>query len=326
MLTLEPVGKLTRDLRNAAATLSAGEARFLVDSYYAMQDYRIAAANQVRALTKTAEPHETLTWFGAQTAALEAQVQKALDVYSMSRREGRWARAQYGIGPVIAAGLLAHIDPAKAHTAGAIWRYAGLDPSVTWPRADAAAEWMRDQDGDAEALLVLGAAHFGRDVTSLRRLATTEPSGKAKALTKTSLAKALARRPWNAALKVLCWKLGQSFMKFHGNEECFYGRIYAERKALEVSRNEAGDFAGQASAKLAAFKIRDADTKATYEAGRLPAGRLELRAERYAVKLFLAHFQAVMFEVHRGTAPPRPYVIERLGHAHVIAPPGWPCD
>ena len=63
------------------------------------------------------------------------------------------------------------------------------------------------------------------------------------------------KRPWNAQLKVLCWKLGESFVKVSGNEKAFYGRIYKERKALEMAKNEAGEYAAQAAAKLEKFKI-----------------------------------------------------------------------
>ena len=38
--------RLTRDLKNAARTLSDAEARFLVDAYYMMQRDRIRASNQ----------------------------------------------------------------------------------------------------------------------------------------------------------------------------------------------------------------------------------------------------------------------------------------
>ena len=44
-------------------------------------------------------------------------------------------------------------------------------------------------------------------------------------------------RPWNADLKVLVFKIGQSFMKFSGSEKCIYGHLYLERKAFEWERN-----------------------------------------------------------------------------------------
>lgn len=131
-LDLDPVARLTRDLRNAARTLSADEARFLVDSYYAMQRDRIRAAHQTRTLAAGAEPHDTMQWLLDQREVLEHQVARALDAYSASSPVGEWARSICGIGPIIAAGLLAHIDITKAPSAGHIWRFAGLDPTVKW--------------------------------------------------------------------------------------------------------------------------------------------------------------------------------------------------
>jgi len=39
-----------------------------------------------------------------------------------------------GIGPVITAGLLAHLDITQAPTAGHFWRFAGLDPTCKWEK------------------------------------------------------------------------------------------------------------------------------------------------------------------------------------------------
>jgi hypothetical protein len=118
-MPMGPVGRLTRDIAASAATLTANEARSLVDAYYAMQGNRIRAHNQVTALSKSGEPHQVLAWFEEQDEALEQQVRRALDKYSAASPLGRWARGVVGIGPVIAAGLLAHIDLEKAPDGGA---------------------------------------------------------------------------------------------------------------------------------------------------------------------------------------------------------------
>jgi hypothetical protein len=264
----ESIQRLTADLRSASTELGRSEARFLVDSYYSMQDQRKALSNELRALYKSDEPHDTVAFFSAQFELLENEIKKALDAYSDSDQLGRWARSQYGVGPVITAGLLAHIDISRARTAGAIWRYAGLDPSSKWEKGQ--------------------------------------------------------KRPWNAHLKVLCWKLGDSFKKFHNQDECFYGKLYEQRKTFEVERDEAGGNAATAKNTLEERNIRDKATKETYEAGHLPAGRLDLRAMRWAVKIFLAHYQEVGWTIATGTPPPDPYPISHLGHAHRIMPPNWP--
>lgn len=131
---LAPIARLTRDLRDAARTLSDTEARFLVDAYYAMQRDRIRAGHQSRSLAANEEPHAVMAWLAGQRETLEDQVRRALDAYSASHPVGQWARSICGIGPVIAAGLLANIDIKKAPTVGHIWRFAGLDPTVMWEK------------------------------------------------------------------------------------------------------------------------------------------------------------------------------------------------
>ena len=131
---LVSVQRLTRDLANAAVTLTDDEARFLVDAYYMMQEDRIRSAHQVRSLGESQEPNSVLAWLFQQSETLENQIRRALDKYSASNDLGEWARSVVGIGPVIAAGLLAHIDIEKAPTVGHIWRFAGLDPTSKWEK------------------------------------------------------------------------------------------------------------------------------------------------------------------------------------------------
>lgn len=131
---LNPVQRLSKDLAAAAVTLSDAEARFLVDTYYNMQENRIRAGGQLRAIKD--EPHEVLTWFEEQASTLENQVKRALDKYTSAHPMGEWMRGIYGIGPVISAGLLAHIDITKAPTAGHIWRFAGQDPTDEWKKGE----------------------------------------------------------------------------------------------------------------------------------------------------------------------------------------------
>lgn len=260
----EELAILKRDLKAAATTLSEKEARFLVDFYYQMQDYRISTGNQVRSMAD--EPHGTIAFFGGQMDTLERQIRSVLDTWSRSSELGQWARRQKGIGPVITAGLLAHIDIRKAPTAGHIWRFAGLDPTVTWDKGQ--------------------------------------------------------KRPWNASLKVICWKIGESVVKVSGSDDAFYGQLYKQRKELELERNEAGAFADQAAHVLATKKIgKDTEAYKQYSAGKLPPAHLHARAKRYSVKLFLAHFWEVGYRLTFGCEPPLPYPVAHLNHAHHIKAP-----
>ncbi len=260
----DPVKRLSRDLAKAATTLSASEARYLVDAYYQMQDDRKRAHNQVRSMET--EPHEVLAWLAEQSETLEGQIKRALDQYTDANPVGKWMKNVYGIGPVIAAGLLAHIDIEKAPTAGHIWRYAGLDPTSKWGKGE--------------------------------------------------------KRPWNADLKTLCWKIGQSFMKFSNKEECFYGKLYRERKLYEQQRNDSGANAELCQRILSEKKFsKDTDAFGHLTGGKLPPAQIDARARRWAVKMFLSHVHAFWYEHHFKTKPPKPFAIEHLGHAHMIDPP-----
>jgi hypothetical protein len=258
--------RLTRDIREATRTLKPREARYLVDLYYQVQDYRISTKNQSDSMGRDEEPHETIDFFGAQMRAFENQIKKVLDDWTDKHALGVWAKGQVGIGPVISAGLLAHIDFDKATNPSKIWRYAGLDPSVKWEK------------------------------------------GKV--------------RPWNASLKVVCWKAGESFVKFSNHERCLYGKLYQERKALEIQRNEAGKFAEQAKNILASKNFsKDTDAYKAYIQGILPPAHIHARAKRFAVKIFLSHFWQKGYEIHYGKTPPDPYVFSELGHADRIPVP-----
>lgn len=266
----EAIEKLTKDLRSASRLLGQREARYLVDSYYQIQDFRIAVAAQIR--QAEGEPNRVLSWLLESMRVLERNLQRALGDFASEYTAGRWAQSICGIGPVISAGMLAHIDIRRARTVGHIWRFAGLDPSVKWEKKQ--------------------------------------------------------KRPWNAQLKVLCWKAGESFIKVKSNKNDFYGRYYDERKKHELERNERGDNRETAERTLSEKKFnKSTEAYKHLSAGFLPPGQLHARARRFAVKLFLSHLHHVMFEDYYGDKPPLPYAFEQLpaeDHRHYIEPPNWP--
>jgi hypothetical protein len=263
---LEPLKRLTKDLLNASRTLTTHQARFLVDAFYMLQKNRIAAAHQVRTLTASEEPHAVIEWLEAQNEMLEGQIKRALDKWSDGQPVGEWAKSICGIGPVIASGLLAHIDITKAPTVGHIWSFAGLNPSKSWNRGE--------------------------------------------------------KRPYNAALKTLTtFKLGESFVKVQNNDNDIYGRVYAERKRMEIERNDALVFQGAAAERMGKVG-KSTEAYKAYKIGKLPPAHIHARARRYAVKLFLAHYHAVAFYVQYGLMPAFPYVFQHMeGHVDFIAPP-----
>ena len=294
--------KVTKDLVVFARGMSRRDARLLVDAYYQMQSDRMRSVARAREAAEAGEPSMVLSWLGDRSQQLEDSLRRLLTAYSGTHPVGMWMRAQVGIGPVTSAGLLAHIDMERAPTVGHIWRVAGLDPTSKW-----------------------------------------EKGGK---------------RPWSADFKKLCYLIGESFVKVSGNPQAYYAQVYLKRKRYEWENNLQGQYADQCDAKLADTKIVDADTRAWYtgkydtvafdyrEVGystaygnprpheaepgcgvkMLPPGRIHLRAKRYAVKLFLSHVHDVWYREIHGAAPPLPYPIAHLGHAHYLKPPPAPVE
>lgn len=258
--------KLAKDLKEAASTLTTQEVRFLVDTYYNYQNNRIRAANQVRAMAVSGEPHLVIDWLNKQNRGLEASIKGALDIYTRSKPLGRWSTSITGIGPIISAGLMSHIDFKIANTAGKIFSFAGIAPGQEWKKGE--------------------------------------------------------KRPWNASLKVLTFKAGDCFVKFHNHKNDHYGKYYVLRKAEEAAKNLKGEYAGQAAEILSKKTFRkDTKAKEAYEAGKLPDGHIHARARRYATKIFLSHFHTVGFWLEHHVAPPAPYPIAHMGHLDYIPPP-----
>jgi hypothetical protein len=342
---MQPIARLHRDLKSGIATLTGQEVRFLVDAYYATQHYRIQAKNQIRAATAPAEPqpegdesdddavaaeepHDVLSWHFKQMKAHEDEIKKVLDAWTNVEPSGMgaWSKEIIGIGPVLAAGLLAHIDITKAPTAGHIWSFAGLNPNAEWIGKEKAREIVKtvaDSGAISTDQIDELARILGRNAESLQRMARFGGKGKPDLARPTtlSLTRALSRRPWNAALKVICWKIGQSFVKVSGNENARYGQLYRQRKAYEAANNERGLYAEQAAKELTEKRYGD-DTAAKkfYLDGKLPPAHIQARAERWTTKIFLSHWQAEAYRRHFGVEPPAPFPIAILNHAHVIQP------
>jgi hypothetical protein len=263
--------RLDKDLREIAKRMSPLEARFMVDTYYAIQRDRIRTGNRYKRTLVDAEPNALISHIFKQAKTQEETIAVSLDVYTANHPVGSWLRSNIGIGPVIAAGLIGYIPIEKSRYAGQLWSFAGLNPTVVWKKGE--------------------------------------------------------KRPWNANLKVLCWKLGESFVKFSntkdkdGNPIMNYGTFYQRRKVVEISRNERGLNAEIAKQLLEKFDWKnDTVAKAKLLEGKLSDGHIHARAKRYAVKLFLSHMHETWWTYVFGERPELCYPISKLGHKTYIPP------
>ena len=329
------LGRLTKAMKAEAASMGRDEARYLVDAYYQIQDYRKSTANQVRAGQQAvdAPPMDVIGWLAGHMGGLEGRIAALLKAWALEQPVGAWSMSITGVGPIIAAGLLAHIDIRKAPTAGHVWRFAGLDPSVEWLGKDGAVKLVHEalgrksgplEPGDLD-LVALATNRRAENIDALMHLPGKD--GKAPPQTVAQLCAVMARKPWNGDLKTLCWKIGECFVKVSGHEDDVYGHAYQERKAWETQRNLDGLYREQAERKLARFNIgKDTDAYKAYSQGMLPPAHLNERAKRWAVKLFLSHWHHVAYEVEHGRPPDKPYILSREegGHTHYLTPPNWP--
>jgi hypothetical protein len=198
------------------------------------------------------------------------------------------------------------------------WMHAGekviSNKLAQWVESDdspAEAKWAYDQVGIGPIIASGLAAHV--DVTKADSIsALWKFAGQAPGFDRKVKGTKL---PYNARLKVLCWKAGESFVKVSGKDGATYGKLYVDFKAEEIRRNEAGLYAEAAKRELdkKKFKQEDSVTKKRLLAGMLSDAHLHARAKRRAVKIFLSDFWTVGRKA-RGLALREPYAIAVLGH------------
>lgn len=341
----DPFKKLNRDLKTAAKLLGKNEVRYLVSAYYTEQSARIRAVSKAKAAQETGVPNRLLDWNAQNHKAFEANYERALDSFTDAYTVGIWMKSICGIGPIITAGCMAHIDIVKARTAGHIIRFAGLDPDVKWAGSQDALEFIKERVEDPSAIGLIEVQELCKGVeeggwgrnwnTIYAKAAGLEVdefghlvSMNDGTVTAKDLAKALARRPWHTEFKTLVvYKLGECFVKVQNNKKDFYGKLFAQHKKALIEKNERGEFAEQAAKILEAKDIgKGTDAYAAYSQGKLPPAHIHARSRRWTVKLFLSHLHHVMYQDWHGEAPLRPWIIEKGDgdHRHYIPPPNWP--
>lgn len=320
---------LSQDLLTASATLGNAEARFITDMYYVFQKNRIRFTHQIRQLDLSGEPNQFISWTHQETSDLESKLKKALDAYSLSQPIGRWAQSIVGIGPVTAAGLMAHCQPGldNFQTAGKIWRYAGLDPSVRWEKGQ-----KRPWNASLKRLcFIIGEsftkfqAHprdfYGRGFRERRAFEIKRNDDGSRI---EQARASLELKNYRESTDAWAWYSG-----------CYPAGTCVQWNMLErdARRTHPANSAKRA-AWLNAARL-DLLASAKVEPGQglpmLPPARILLRAQRWATKLFLSHWQHVAYELATGEPPPHPYIISRPpiageGPHTLIKPINWPMD
>lgn len=359
---MEAISNLNADLRAAAKLMGRAEVRVLVDRYYQIQKIRTATASGSRS-AQDDEPVSVLDWTFDSMKRIERNINRAMGDFAAEYTVGQWLQSLTGVGPIISAGLLCHVDIRKCKTAGALHRFAGLDKNLRWIKEKEAISMVNTVCGtkakrvsDSELAKLADLAGLRPPVLQARLnfLGLTQ--------TAANVTTALTLIPWNASLKRLMNRAADCFVKCQGKKDDFYGALFTKRKQFEIDNSIKGNHVKQAQESLATVKFGDdKDAKLWYTgslspaavtefwntpaerrmglakrlAGKagdgvqmLPPARLQLRAMRWTVKMFLSHVHHVMHVDFYGEEPLVPYAFKMAGsqHTHFIAPPNWPFD
>lgn len=186
------------------------------------------------------------------------------------------------------------------------------------------AKWVKTPKICDDILINFCAEKTGRKIETIRiGVIHTNNSKKAKTsyITTEDLAAYLAKPPYNTELKRYMYLIGDCFVKSSGREKSLYGKIYKQKKLEYLMKNDKGEYAEQAKAILESKNFtNDTITKKALLEGKLTTGHLDMRARRYAVKLFISHVFEAMYYAEYHTEPPKTYVLEYMGHHDYIAP------
>lgn len=343
-MLLENITKIPKQLEASLVTATISDIRFCVQAYYQLQGMRIALAGQLRSIEQgksggvktagnTLAPQaEVLQWLYNNVLGMENEIKRAMNIWSDSNPVASWAKQVTGIGPVISAGLVAYFDVTRAPSVSHFYSYSGYnDNNNPWLGREKSKQlverYCKNTTVTTDELIAISQDDMcTRSLDKLRRYAYDEKKDK---YTREALINGLSKIPYNAELKTLLWKLGESFVKVSNRPQSVYGMIYKQKKLSEREKNERKVFADQAENKLATCNIgKKTDAYKAYSQGMLPDAHIHSRATRFAVKIFISHLFEEMYRVEYNSEPPRNYAHVYLEHNDYIAPevPFTPLD
>jgi hypothetical protein len=320
---------LSKQDKAVIVSLDTENIRSAVQAYYQIQSMRINIGGKIRAIQQeksaTGNQLTILQWLYNNELGIENELKKALDKWSSGNVVASWCRQILGIGPVIASGLVTYFDIDRANSVSHFYSYSGLnDNNDPWLGREKASQmvrkYCREEKVTNDDLLALSQdPACKRSMAKLVKYAS-DPD-KPGTYSRSRLISNLAKPPYNADLKVLLWKLGESFVKQSNKPGSLYGRIYKERFLLESQKNESGEYAEQAAQYLSAKSYnKQTESYKAYSQGKLPKAQLYARAKRYALKIFVSHLFEEMYRVRYNAPGPNPYAIVYQEHVDMFGP------
>ena len=296
---LEAVKRLSMDVAKSTRTANQQEARFLVDTYYTLQEYRIASTLRAGQLEKAGHPAEIVKYTRDQMQVLEGQIARALKWYAEGHPLGVYMTSITGIGPVISAGMLAVIDWEQTNVAGRVWSFAGLVPGIEWKKGE-----KRPWNPFLKTLLFKAGESFVKVQSNKNDFYGQWYAGRKFQEWQNNLA---GRFAGQAAEKLARYSIGKATNAY----QWYTGQVKPDwaRGILEEGKSF--------PATLPKEALQDPNP----EQAMLPPAHIHARARRWVVKLFASHVVEVSWWLHHGQLGPAPYAMTHKGHVDYIWPP-----
>lgn len=318
------IKRLTRptgDIRIAAVDMSMVEARLVLRQFLELQPAQMSTKAHYKNLVKAGHTNSVMRFVKNSTEYVRTyQYKELLDIWTEKFPEARWAKSIFGIGSIIAAGLVCHIDFNKVKSPSSITQHAGQAPNsrkVTIEAAYALMEQSMELYGDTpkDTHIKWLCKQLDKDFNTFHKFCRK----KGRPYHWDQIFSAIRWPSYDPTLKHICLLLGNTFIL----KKSLYQAIYRERRDhWEIPRNEAGLYKKVAAKQLKMFNYKPwKDPYKCYTAGYLPDGHINNRARKYAVKIFLSHYYSVYYYIRTGEVPYNAYAIDILsGHKKILVP------
>ena len=335
---LYPIERLQKDIIAANELTSFAEANYMVKTFYTMQELRKASVMQEKELRKATKPCNVAPYMTAQYKTLETSLKLGIEKFASEQPIGQWMLRLYGIGPILSANMLSHIDINRINNYGHLVAYAGMTATPpTWGKgmkrpfnADfKTAVW---KVGDtmmkfsSHPKCVHGHYYLHHKAREWRRNLNGELTQYA--------AEQLTRKTYDKNTDAYFWYSGQvsaeAAAEYHRrlNLEGAHdvkGRIDFILEQMGEDKITQAEIA-ELQIELDLLKGNEPDIKAimadTGGTGvpMLPPAHLVSRAKRKVGVLFLSHLYEVWAGIEKGQSID-PYPMAQMGHEDYIPPP-----
>lgn len=296
------ITNLTNSVQEDLKTLSGKELKTLFSFYRTYQLARIRLLNQLGAILATSHiQSKTLAYLANNMIAMEGRIAKIMSLWAENHPVCKWAMSINGIGGIMASTFVGYLNLDKCKCAAQFWKYAGLSPDSKRVKGEKF-NWSADLKmacyllGDL--IVKRGKPRPEKYREKIQKWNEEHPDNP----------KRITREDWQQVCED--WQ----------SDSNLYCRLYWSRKEYETKLNEERAYADQAKALLAERRYTNPDDIAVLKSGKLKASHINMRARRYAVKMFLAHLFEFSWEAKYGWAP-TPYAVAHLDHREVIPIP-----